>query len=84
MKYYIRQCRRSGQTDCRETEFFMRIEKHPILSFDRSSKITFTYNGEEIEAYEGDTIAAALHAAGTEVKASLIYYPISGMLVEVE
>lgn len=67
MKYFIRQCHRSGQTDCRETEFFMRIEKHPILSFDRSSKITFTYNGEEIEAYEGDTIAAALHAAGVRV-----------------
>ncbi|MFW5855723.1 MAG: (2Fe-2S)-binding protein [Bacillota bacterium] len=41
-----------------------RIKKHPILDFDRSFKITFTYNGQKIEAYEGETIAAALHAAG--------------------
>ena len=36
--------------------------------------------------YSGQFAAyrAALHAAGTEVKASLIYYPISGILVEVE
>ncbi|MGM9746400.1 MAG: UvrD-helicase domain-containing protein [Paludibacteraceae bacterium] len=36
--------------------------------------------------YSGQFAAyrAALHAAGTEVKASLIYYPISGMLVEIK
>lgn len=45
----------------------MRIENHPILDFDRNKKITFTYNGKEIEAYEGETIAAALYAAGIRV-----------------
>ncbi|SDK01133.1 (2Fe-2S)-binding protein [Natronincola ferrireducens] len=45
----------------------MRIDKHPILSFQREKKITFTYNGEPVEGYEGETIAAALHAAGVKV-----------------
>lgn len=42
----------------------MRIREHPILDFNRNKKVTFTYNGREIEAYEGETIAAALYAAG--------------------
>ncbi|WP_041274554.1 (2Fe-2S)-binding protein [Desulforamulus reducens] len=45
----------------------MRIEKHPILEFKSSSKIKFTYNGNELEGYEGETIAAALHAAGVRI-----------------
>ena len=45
----------------------MRLENHPILHFDRSEKIEFTFNGKKIEAYKGDTIAAALHAAGIRV-----------------
>ena len=42
----------------------MRIEEHPILSFKRGEKITFLFNGREIDAYATETIAAALHAAG--------------------
>lgn len=45
----------------------MRIEKHPILEFHKDKKITFTFNNEEIEGYEGETIAAALHGAGVKV-----------------
>lgn len=45
----------------------MRIEKHPILEFNKEKKIAFTFNGENIEGYEGETIAAALHAAGVKV-----------------
>jgi len=45
----------------------MRIKEHPILDFDRKEEITFTYNGKEIKAYEGETIAAALYAAGIRV-----------------
>lgn len=45
----------------------MRIESHPILEFDKSEKIKFTFNGQEIEGYKGETIAAALHAAGVKV-----------------
>lgn len=42
----------------------MRIEEHPILSFERGEKVSFFYQGKEVEAYETETIAAALHAAG--------------------
>ena len=44
----------------------MRITEHPILDFNRESAaaITFTFDGTKIIAYEGETIAAALHAAG--------------------
>ena len=42
----------------------MRIEHHPILEFEKKEKVTFTFNGEPVEAYAGETVAAALHAAG--------------------
>ncbi|PNR94838.1 (2Fe-2S)-binding protein [Petrotoga sp. 9PWA.NaAc.5.4] len=42
----------------------MRIEQHPILEFKRGKVVTFFYNGKEITAYEGETIAAALYASG--------------------
>lgn len=43
----------------------MRINEHPILDFksDRN-KIYFTFNNESVYGFEGDTIAAALHALG--------------------
>ncbi len=45
----------------------MRIEEHPILDFKRGREIYFYYNGKKIRAYEGETIAAALHATGVKV-----------------
>lgn len=42
----------------------MRIEKHPILNFDRGERVTFFYNGREVEGYTNETIVDALHAAG--------------------
>lgn len=45
----------------------MRIEEHPILEFKRGKKVKFTFNGKEMEGYEGETIAVALHAAGVKV-----------------
>ena len=42
----------------------VRIEEHPVLDFERGEKISFFFNGEEMEAYPTETIAAALHAAG--------------------
>lgn len=44
----------------------MRIEQHPILDFKRGEKLTFTFDGKQMEGYEGETIAAALHAAGVK------------------
>jgi sarcosine oxidase subunit alpha len=52
----------------------MRITTHPLLEFKRGKKVHFTFNGESIEAYQGETIAAALHAAGIKVlKRSVTY-----------
>ncbi|MHB1837096.1 MAG: (2Fe-2S)-binding protein, partial [Solirubrobacteraceae bacterium] len=31
---------------------------------DRSREITFTFDGKKVRAFEGDTIASALYAAG--------------------
>jgi len=45
----------------------MRILNHPILEFHRGTPVTFTFNQQEIQAFEGETIAAALHAAGVRV-----------------
>jgi len=45
----------------------MRIEDHPILTFPQGKKVTFCFDGKEIEGYEGETIAAALHNAGVRV-----------------
>ena len=42
----------------------MRMEEHPVLEFDRGEKVTFFYNGQPVEGYTTETIAAALHAAG--------------------
>ena len=45
----------------------MRLSEHPILDFERGELVTFYYNGQEIEGYTEETIAAALHAAGIRV-----------------
>jgi len=42
----------------------MRINEHPILEFERGKQISFTCDGKSVNAFEGETIAAALHAAG--------------------
>ena len=47
----------------------MRIDQHPILTFERGKEINFTFNGQPMKGYEGETIAAALHAAGVKVLA---------------
>ena len=46
----------------------MRIEEHPILGKpEERKKVTFTYDGKQLEGYEGEPIAAALKAAGVMV-----------------
>jgi len=45
----------------------MRIDKHPILTFKRGKRISFTFDGKTIDVFEGETIASALHAAGFRV-----------------
>ena len=42
-----------------------RIKNHPILGEPEKGRIvTFTFDGKEIQGYEGEPIAAALKAAG--------------------
>ncbi|MBU0491647.1 MAG: (2Fe-2S)-binding protein [Chloroflexi bacterium] len=45
----------------------MRIQEHPVLEFEPRRKVLFTCDGREVEGYEGEPIAAALHAAGIKV-----------------
>ena len=52
----------------------MRITEHPILQFNRKREITFFYNGHKIKAFEGETIASALHAAGVKVLSHSVKY----------
>ena len=42
----------------------MRIKEHPILQFEETDKINFTYDGKQVHGFLGDTIASALHALG--------------------
>ncbi|MBT9152282.1 MAG: Hydrogen cyanide synthase subunit HcnA [Firmicutes bacterium] len=55
----------------------MRIKEHPILKFERGKTIRFSYNGQELVGYEGETIAAALHAAGIKElsKSAVLHRP---------
>lgn len=46
----------------------MRIEEHPILgTYEKGKKVKFTYDGKEMEGFEGEPIASALTAAGVRV-----------------
>lgn len=45
-----------------------RIVEHPILGApSKGGRVVFTYDGVEMEGYEGEPIAMALKAAGVEV-----------------
>lgn len=44
-----------------------RIWEHPIITFRRGRKVKFYFNSMEVEAYEGESVAAALYAIGINV-----------------
>lgn len=44
-----------------------RLQEHPILDFKRGKEVTIYFNGKPVKAYEGETVAAALYAAGVRV-----------------
>ena len=52
----------------------MRIKDHPILEFKKGKKVSFTFDGSRFEGYEGEPIAAALHAAGVKVLSHSRHY----------
>ncbi len=41
-----------------------RLSQQPGERIDRTKKISFTFDGKKVQAYEGDTIGSALYAAG--------------------
>lgn len=45
----------------------MRINDHPILDQTKGEKVTFTFEGEELTGFKGETVAAALIANGVKV-----------------
>ena len=44
----------------------LRLNEHPVLSFERGKKIRFYLEDKELWGYENETIAAALHANGVK------------------
>ncbi|MDD5497436.1 MAG: 2Fe-2S iron-sulfur cluster-binding protein, partial [Atribacterota bacterium] len=42
----------------------MRVQNHPILQFQHGKKVTFTFEGQQMEGYDNEPIAAALVASG--------------------
>lgn len=43
----------------------MRISEHPVLGVpEKGRRVTFTFDGREMQGYEGEPVAAALKAAG--------------------
>jgi sarcosine oxidase, subunit alpha len=45
----------------------MRLTEHPILPVEPGRAVRFTFRGRELPGYEGETISAALYAAGIRV-----------------
>ena len=43
------------------------ITNHPILDYQHKEKVTFSFDGRELEGYVGEPIAMALHANGVKV-----------------
>jgi predicted molibdopterin-dependent oxidoreductase YjgC len=43
------------------------ITRHPILKFEHGKMVKFTFEDRELEGFENEPIAAALHAAGVRV-----------------
>ena len=49
-------------------EMETRIAQHPILGeYEKRKKVTFFYNGKEMQGFEGEPIAASLLAAGIRI-----------------
>lgn len=51
-----------------------RLTQHPCLTFQRDKKISLRFNGRLVHAYEGETLGAALHAAGVRIFSRSVKY----------
>lgn len=43
------------------------ITEHPILEYKHGAAVKFSFDGVEMEGYEGEPIAMALHAGGVRI-----------------
>ena len=50
-----------------KTDTDLRITDHPILDFTTKKTLHFTFEGQPMTGFEGDTVASALIAAGVKV-----------------
>ncbi len=58
-----------------------RLPPGPNERIDRERPVSFTFDGKQVEAFEGDTIGSALHAAGQDVLSrSFKYHRPRGLL----
>ncbi|MBM3945688.1 MAG: FAD-dependent oxidoreductase, partial [SAR202 cluster bacterium] len=59
----------------------LRLPARPGQVVDRTRKVTFTYNGKSVTAFNGDTIASALYASGITIfSRSFKYHRPRGLL----
>jgi sarcosine oxidase subunit alpha len=52
----------------------LRIREHPVLEFERGKPVHLFLQDEKIEAYPGETVAAALYASGVKVYSKSVKY----------
>ncbi len=45
----------------------LRISDHPHLKFDRGKKVQVTFDGRQFDAYENESVGAALYASGVRI-----------------
>ena len=65
----------------RESDSNSRLDPHPSQITDRSRTVGFKFDGSPVQAYEGDTIASALSAAGISILSrSFKYHRPRGLL----
>jgi sarcosine oxidase, subunit alpha len=58
-----------------------RLPPHPAQAIDQTRTVTFSFASRLITAYEGDTIASALYAAGVRIfSRSFKYHRPRGLL----
>lgn len=43
------------------------INNHPVLEFSHGGKVPFSFDGRDMEGFEGEPIAVALHANGVRI-----------------
>ena len=65
---------RKGETVSVPAQVDGRLTHHPYLTFQRGKGLSFRLDGRLIRAYEGETVGAALHAAGVRILSRSVKY----------